>query len=89
MDRDKIKLDDATQSRAATRRCTDNQQYWTNRWADQMNYRYWKERCQAEQTDEAVLARQLFYEGRWPTRRAISPRPPTKFKEGLESGRRR
>ena len=29
---------------------TENQLYWTQRWADQMNYRYWKERCQAEKT---------------------------------------
>ena len=28
-----------------------------------MNYRYWKDRCQAEMTDEGVEARQLFYEG--------------------------
>ena len=23
----------------------DNQLYWTGRWADQMNFRYWRERC--------------------------------------------
>ena len=26
----------------------ENQAYWTQRWADQMNFRYWKERCLAE-----------------------------------------
>ena len=30
----------------------ENQLYWTQRWADQMNYRYWKERCQAESDDQ-------------------------------------
>ena len=47
----------------SSRPLTENQKYWTDRWADQMNYRYWKDRSQAEMTDEGVQARQLFYEG--------------------------
>jgi hypothetical protein len=42
---------------------TDNQRYWVNRWADQTNYRYWKDRATAEKEPEGYMARQLFYEG--------------------------
>lgn len=42
---------------------TDNQRYWTNRWSDQTNYRYWKDRASAEMEVEGYSARQCFYEG--------------------------
>ena len=81
--RDPVKLDDATNPERL-KTLTDNQQYWTQRWADQMNYRYWKERCQAEQTDEAVRARELFYEGTLAYKTADFPKAAAKFKEGLQ-----
>ncbi len=63
---------------------SDNQQYWTQRWADQMNYRYWKERCLAEQTDEAVRARELFYQGTIAYKKGEFAKAAAKFKEGLQ-----
>ncbi len=60
--RDQVQLDDASDP-AKLKAMSPNQRYWTERWADQMNYRYWKERCLAEQTDEAVRAREQFYLG--------------------------
>ena len=63
---------------------TENQQYWAERWADQMNYRYWKDRCEAEATDEGVAARQLFYEGTQAYKSADFPMAAEKYKEGLE-----
>ena len=44
MVRDKIKLNDACYPERL-KAMPDNQAHWTNRWADQMNFRYWKERC--------------------------------------------
>ena len=70
--------------RALQANCTENQMYWTMRWADQMNYRYWKERCQAEMTTDGVLARQLFYEGTVAYKTGDFPKAAEKFKEGLE-----
>ena len=58
----KIRLDDATNPKRYNR-LSENAQYWTNRWSDQMNYRYWKDRSAAEKTNEGVQARQFFYEG--------------------------
>ena len=63
---------------------TENQQYWTNRWADQMNYRYWKDRCAAEMTDEGVQARQLFYEGTIAYKTADFDKAVEKFRDGLD-----
>jgi hypothetical protein len=60
--RDPIRLDDITNSELF-KKLTNNQQHWTDRWSNQMNYRYWKTRCQAEQTENGVRARKLFYDG--------------------------
>ena len=49
--RDKVKLDDVMHPEHY-KEMPDNQLYWTQRWSDQMNYRYWKERCQAEATHQ-------------------------------------
>ena len=48
-----------------------------------MNYRYWKERSQAEMTDEGVQARQNFYEGTLAYRNSDFDTAAKKFKEGL------
>ena len=50
-----------------------------------MNYRYWKERCQAEQTDEAVRARQLFYQGTLAYKTGDFSKAAAKYREGLQA----
>jgi hypothetical protein len=82
MVRDKVQLDDSMYSQR-WKQLPENQVYWTNRWADQMNYRYWKSRCEAEMTTNAVLARQLFYEGTKAYKTGDFPKAAEKFKEGL------
>ncbi len=62
----------------------ENQQYWADRWADQMNYPYWKDRCKAESTAEGVSARKLFYEGTKAYKSADYPLAVKEFKEGLQ-----
>jgi len=81
--RDKIQLDDACFP-DRFKKMPQNQLYWTMRWADQMNYRYWKERAQAEMTKDGVLARQLFYEGTVAYKTGDFPTAAEKFKEGLK-----
>jgi hypothetical protein len=81
--RDPIRIDDATNP-ARLQALTDNQRYWSQRWADQMNYRYWKERSQAEQTDEAVRARELFYQGTLAYKTGDFPKAVARFREGLQ-----
>jgi hypothetical protein len=81
--RDKIQLDDACFPERF-KNMTQNQLYWTNRWADQMNYRYWKERAQAEMTQNGVLARQYFYEGTVAYKTGDFPAAAEKFEEGLK-----
>ncbi len=81
--REEVRLDDATDpEKMAT--LTENQRYWSNRWADQMNYRYWKERCQAEMTQRGVEARQLFYEGTKAYKTGDFNVAASNFREGLE-----
>ena len=84
MVRDKIKLNDACfPERLKT--MPENQVYWTNRWSDQMNFRYWRERSQAEMDKNAVVARQLFYEGTKAYKTGDFPVAAEKFKEGLDA----
>jgi len=80
--RDKIQLDDACYP-DRFKNMTQNRLYWTTRWADQMNYRYWKERAQAEMTRNGVLARQMFYEGTVAYKTADFRTAADRFKEGL------
>lgn len=63
---------------------SENARYWTNRWADQMNYPYWKDRSMAEMTNEGVQARQLFYEGTIAYKRGDPEQAAKKFREGLD-----
>ncbi len=62
----------------------ENQQYWVNRFSDQMNYRYWKDRSLAEMSSEGVKARRLFYEATIAYKTANFTESVQKFKEGLE-----
>jgi hypothetical protein len=61
-----------------------NEKYWSDRWADQMNYPYWKDRCAAEMEEEGTKARKLFYEGTKAYKSADFPLAVEKFKEGLQ-----
>jgi len=79
---EKVLLDDATNPQRYDT-LSDNQKYWTVRWSDQMNYRYWKERAQAEMTNEGVLARQNFYEGTLAYRSSDFDTAAKKFRDGL------
>lgn len=82
MVRDSIKLDDAT-NLELFKKMPENAQYWTNRWADQMNYPYWKDRCSAEMEREGVQARKHFYDGTKAFRAGDYPEAGKQFKEGL------
>lgn len=62
----------------------ENQRYWSDRWADQMNYPYWKDRCAAEMEEEGTRARRLFYEGTKAYKSADFPVAVEKFKAGLQ-----
>ena len=61
-----------------------NAYYWSERWADQMNYPYWKDRCMAEMQVEGTNARRLFYEGTKAYKSADFPLAVQKYKEGLK-----
>ncbi len=82
-----IRIDDATNP-ARYNRLSDNAKYWTNRWSDQMNYRYWKDRSLAEMTTEGVRGRQLFYEGTIAYKKSEFETAVTKFREGLDVWRK-
>jgi hypothetical protein len=77
-----VQLDDATHPERFAK-LTDNQKYWVNRWSDQMNYRYWKDRAAAEKTTKGVQARQLFYEGTIAYKSGDPAKTVEKFREGL------
>ncbi|HKM54815.1 MAG TPA: hypothetical protein VJY33_15505 [Isosphaeraceae bacterium] len=82
--RDVITIDDRTNpEKFFSKELTDNQRYWSDRWASQTNYPYWKERCEAEATPKGVEARQLFYEGTKAYKTADFDQAAAKFKEGL------
>jgi len=82
--RDIIQIDDRTNvDKFNSNQMTKNEKYWADRWADQMNYRYWKERCLAEMTRKGTEARQLFYEGTKAYKTGDFAQAAAKFKEGL------
>jgi hypothetical protein len=81
--RDRVQLNDVMHPEV-WKQMPDNQVFWANRWADQMNYRYWKTRCEAEGTNDGVVARQLFYEGTKAYKTGDFPKAADKFKEGLD-----
>jgi hypothetical protein len=84
LERDNVQLDDRTvPEKYTSKELNDNQKYWADRWANQMNYPYWKERSQAEMTQKGVEARQLFYEGTRAYKMADFGLAASKFKEGL------
>ncbi|HEU5115301.1 MAG TPA: hypothetical protein VFT74_01350 [Isosphaeraceae bacterium] len=80
-----IYVDDASNSaRMLSKELSENQKYWTNRWADQMNYRYWKDRSLAEAEPQGTSARRLFYEGTVALKNADFGSAVEKYKNGLD-----
>lgn len=63
---------------------TDPQRYWTERWSNDTNYRYWKDRCATEGTAEGVEARRFFYEATLAYKRADFKQARDKYLEGLK-----
>ncbi len=79
-----VKLDDNPISNPeVAAKLHPNELYWSNRWADQMNYPYWKDRCAAEMEEQGTAARKLFYEGTKAYKTADYPQAVRKFKDGL------
>jgi hypothetical protein len=78
-----IQIDDETNPKRQAE-LTENQRYWTNRWADQMNYRYWKDRAMAEMTKGGVDARKHFFDGTREYKRANFQTAVDEFKQGLQ-----
>lgn len=78
-----IRVDDATDPKKLAT-LHPNVAHWANRWSDQMNYRYWKDRCAAEMEPDGTAARQLFYEGTKAYKAADFPTAVQKFQDGLK-----
>jgi hypothetical protein len=57
--------------------------HWANRWSDQMNYRYWKDRCAAEMEVDGTSAREFFYQGTKAYKEAKLDVAVQKFQDGL------
>jgi hypothetical protein len=81
--RQPVQIDDETNPQRKAE-LSENQKYWTNRWSDQMNYRYWKDRCLAEMTDEGVEARKHFYDGTVAYKTANFAKAVAEFQAGLK-----
>jgi hypothetical protein len=79
-----IRIDDATDAKKIAT-LHPNIAHWANRWSDQMNYRYWKDRCAAEMEADGTNARQLFYEGTKAYKAADFPLAVQKFQDGLRA----
>lgn len=78
-----VQIDDVTNlPRFAT--LSEQQQYWTKRWASDTNYRYWKDRSMAEGEVEGVTARKHFYDGRKALIGGDFPAAVAAYGEGLK-----
>ena len=83
MVRDEIRLNDICDP-VKLKAMPENQRHWTGRWAEQMNFRYWRERAAAESTTDAVRARQLFYEGTKAYKTGDFTTAADRFRRGLD-----
>jgi hypothetical protein len=79
----KIHLDDMTDLNRF-RKLSDNAQYWTQRWSNDTNYRYWKDHALAERERQGVQCRQLFYEATVALRSADFAKAVDNYKRGLD-----
>jgi hypothetical protein len=62
----------------------DPQRYWADRWANDTNYRYWKDRASAEGTAQGVNARRFFYEATLALKEADFTTAEQKYRDGLK-----
>ncbi len=67
----------------ALKTLTEPQKYWTDRWAGQTNFRFWKDRSQTEKTLAAVDARELLYNGTKALKSANFPLAVEMYGKGL------
>ncbi len=82
--RQKVRLDDNNMTNPEEyKKLHENQQHWADKWANLMNYPYWKDRCAAEMTTEGVAARRQFYLGTKAYKSAEFPKAVQLFKDGL------
>jgi hypothetical protein len=80
----KVLIDNSTRPESEIAKLSENERYWLNRFSDQMNYPYFKQRCQAEGTEQGVDARRLFYDGTLALRRAEFPAAVAAYRSGLQ-----
>ena len=78
-----VRIDDSTDE-AKLKTLSKEQQYWTNRWAEQTNYRFWKDKSMAEGEPNGVKARQHFYEGTKALKSANYPKAVEEYRKGLD-----
>lgn len=81
-DHNKVYLDDYM-NEEKFKTLPETRRYWTERWATQMNYPYWKDRCIAEMSDEGIQARRFFHEGRKALKEADFPKSVGAYTQGL------
>ena len=83
-----IRIDDATDvKKMAALQATEvtkNIAHWADRWASQMNYPYWKDRCAAEMEPDGTAARKHFYDGTRAYKSADFPKAVQEFQDGLK-----
>jgi hypothetical protein len=60
------------------------QRYWTERWSNDTNYRYWRSRAMAEAQKSGVEGRRLFYEATRALKSADFQVAADKYKSGLQ-----
>jgi hypothetical protein len=82
-DKEVIYIDDAT-TPTRWKELSENQIFWSQRWAHDMNYPYWKDRSAAEMEPDGPRARHLFYDGFLALRSANYPLAVQKYREGLD-----
>jgi hypothetical protein len=58
--------------------------YWTDRWSNDTNYRYWRSRSMAESQKSGVEGRRLFYEATRALKSADFQVAADKYKSGLQ-----
>jgi len=64
-------------------RLADEELYWNNRYANMVNYRYWKERARAEATWDMIHARENFYIGNKAYEEGDPETARTRYEAGL------
>jgi hypothetical protein len=77
-----VQIDDHTNPKVYAT-LTPEQKYWTERWSNQMNYAYWKDRSVAEGESAGVKCRRLFYEGTRALKEADYRKAVDRYQQGI------